>query len=162
MEGVSSKAEPSRAPGRSRWRRRRSWLASAGAALVLGPVGIALIAADAPSDPGHLLDCDRYQYIIGEYGPQVITGTTPEAAIQASGLAKALDLAPDTMKVAEEESPEFGLVELAAAADGTVSEGEQDGEVVSFLAFEEGKRVAHVDTELTPEGAYWVSAIRAC
>jgi hypothetical protein len=117
------------------------------------------------SDDRSLLDCDgEVAEATGELGDGTITAPTPELLLQKTEYFEFLGIDPRSrVLVSDDPSPRFGLVEVAADADGVVTAAEDAGDATSFLAFVDGRRVARLYVERTPDGSgFWVSGASSC
>lgn len=146
-------------------RRRRSL--SALALLAALAVGVGLVVSlggsTAQPDEGPLIACDVVTEITGEYWDGVDSSATAiEAAMSADQLERMAVSKESLAVVADDPSPEFGIVELGPDADGTVTDAELDGRLTSFLVFDEGEAVAQLYVERTPQGEYWVAGSSSC
>src|SRR5262245_62039833 len=111
---------------------------------------------------GSLLGCDQISEATGEYGDGTVTAETPELLMGETEWLDFLDVPEQSQVLTADETPAFGLVEVAPDADGVVTPAESRGEATSFLAYEDGEPVAQLYVERAPNGEFWVAGTTSC
>ena len=144
-------------------RRVVSLVGLVGALAIIGSVVFSLAGAQSQPPEGPQLDCDRFGEESNEFGEGTLTADTPELLLQKTEYLEFLGLPKESQVLIKDDVvPADGLVEVAADADGVVTEAEANGDATSYLAYVDNKRVAQLYVERAPSGGYWVAGAASC